>query len=315
MTRTHDQATSPFGTAHDLWRHGLGEWLHDKGLHILLLLIGSLLAARLIAWIAGRIAARLDAGFDNSDAVVRPEAVKHRQAVSAVISGGSVTVLYAVVGAQILGILRIPLGGLVAPAAILGTALGFGAQRVVQDLLSGFFIITERQYGFGDLVALTVAGAAAPAEGTVEDVTLRVTRIRTANGEVYTVPNGQIVITENRSNDWARAVVDIPVPTTADLRKVNTVLAGVRHDAMQDSTLRSLLLDEPTLMGVDRIELDTITIRMVARSLPGKQFDVGFHLRALIVAALVRAGIANSDYEVPNIVGIADPATQVSART
>ena len=104
---------------------------------------------------------------------------------------------------------------LVAPAAVLGAALGFGAQRVVQDLLSGFFVITEKQYGFGDLVALTVAGIAAPAEGTVEDVTLRVTKLRSSDGEVFTIPNGQIVKTMNLSKDWARAVIDIPVPTTA----------------------------------------------------------------------------------------------------
>ncbi|PRC58731.1 mechanosensitive ion channel protein MscS, partial [Mycobacterium sp. ITM-2017-0098] len=84
---------------------------------------------------------------------------------------------------QITDILAIPIGSLVAPAAVIGAALGFGAQRLVQDLLSGFFIIPEKQYGFGDLVALTVSGIALPAEGTVEDVTLRVTKLRSAEGE------------------------------------------------------------------------------------------------------------------------------------
>ena len=102
---------------------------------------------------------------------------------------------------------------------MLGAALGFGAQRIVQDLLSGFFIITEKQYGFGDLVSLTVAGINAPAEGTVEDVTLRVTKLRSTEGEMFTIPNGQIVKTVNLSKDWARAVIDIPVPTSADLNR------------------------------------------------------------------------------------------------
>ena len=95
---------------------------------------------------------------------------------------------------------------------MLGAALGFGAQRLVQDLLSGFFIITEKQYGFGDLVSLTVASINTPAEGTVEDVTLRVTRLRSTEGEMFTIPNGQIVKTVNLSKDWARAVIDIPGP-------------------------------------------------------------------------------------------------------
>ena len=113
---------------------------------------------------------------------------------------------------------------------MLGAALGFGAQRIVQDLLSGFFVITEKQYGFGDLVALTVAGIAAPAEGTVEDVTLRVTKLRSSEGEVFTIPNGQIVKTMNLSKDWARAVIDIPVPTSADLTRVDDVLHGVSDE-------------------------------------------------------------------------------------
>ena len=96
---------------------------------------------------------------------------------------------------------------------MLGAALGFGAQRVVQDLLAGFFIITEKQYGFGDLVSLTVGNIAEPAEGTVEDVTLRVTKLRSTEGEMFTIPNGQIVKSVNLSKDWARAVIDIPVPS------------------------------------------------------------------------------------------------------
>jgi small-conductance mechanosensitive channel len=297
-----------------LLRNDIGEWLLDQGLHIVLLLIGSTLIARLINWTARRIAARLDADFLDGHAVVRPETAKHRRAVSSVISGVSLTVLYSVVAVQVLQVLRIPLGGLVAPATILGTALGFGAQRIVQDLLSGFFVITEKQYGFGDLVALTVTGNVTPAEGTVEDVTLRITRIRTADGEVYIIPNGQIVKSENLSKDWARSVIDIPVPTTADLTRVNSVLVGVSHDAMQDHALRSLLLDAPTLMGVDSIQLDTITIRMVARTLPGKQFDVGFRLRALIVAALTRAGITTPGDDVPIVDGIADADTKTDTK-
>jgi moderate conductance mechanosensitive channel len=158
---------------------------------------------------------------------------------------------------------------------------------VVQDLLSGFFVITEKQYGFGDLVVLTVSGAT-EARGTVEDVTLRVTRLRNTDGEVFSVPNGQIVKTQNLSKDWARAVVDIPLPVGADLARVNDVLKGVARAAMRHDGLPHLLLDEPALMGVESIQRDTVCIRMVARTLPGKQFEVGRDLRALVLAALRR---------------------------
>ena len=187
--------------------------------------------------------------------------------------------------------LGVPTGSLVAPAAVLGVALGFGAQRLVQDVLSGFFVITERQYGYGDVVRLSVPGTGAPVQGTVEDVTLRVTQLRTVNGEVVITPNGQIVQATNLSRDWARAVIDVPVPSTAEVSTVTAILQDVGTAAYADDELRPLLLDAPTVMGVESIEVDTLNIRIVARTLPGKQFEVGRMLRARIADALRTEGI------------------------
>jgi moderate conductance mechanosensitive channel len=272
--------------------HDLSQWLLTKGLHVVLVVLFAVIATRLIRWIAARISKRLTKR-DDHDATVRSETVKHGQAVASVISSVAIALLYVVVAVDVANQLGLPLGSLVAPAAVLGAALGFGAQRIVQDLLSGFFIITEKQYGFGDLVELSVT-AGGSAVGTVEDVTLRVTKLRTSDGEMYTVPNGQIVKALNMSKDWARAVVDVPVHTSADLNHVNVVLGGVAKAAMQNDGLPDLLLDEPSLMGVESIELDTVNLRMVARTLPGKQYEVGRKLRALIVSALRRADIATS---------------------
>ena len=279
---------------HDFWRGGIGEWIITRGLKIALLVIFAILAARFISWTAQKITRRIDADFQETDQLVRTESAKHRQAVASVISWVSIAVLLVVVLVEITDVIAIPVGSLVAPAAVLGAALGFGAQRIVQDLLAGFFVITEKQYGFGDLVKLTVAGIAEPAEGTVEDVTLRVTKLRSTEGEVFTIPNGQIVKTMNLSKDWARAVIDIPVPTSADLTKVDELLHGVSETAMKDESLRKLLLDAPQVMGVESIEVDTVNLRMVARTLPGKQLEVGRRLRLLVVGALVRAGIVTS---------------------
>jgi small-conductance mechanosensitive channel len=272
-----------------LWSSNFGHWVSTKGLHIVLVIAATIIATRVIRHVAGRISRRL-AESDDVDATVQSEAVKHRQAVASVISSVAIAVLYVVVSVDVINTLGLPIGSLVAPAAVLGAALGFGAQRIVQDLLSGFFIITEKQYGFGDLVQLTI-GASNEAVGTVEDVTLRVTKLRTSDGEMFTVPNGQIVKSLNLSKDWARAVVDIPVPASSDLNRVNEVLKGVSEKAMQDEVLPDLLLDQPALMGVESIGVDEITLRMVARTLPGKQFDAGRRLRQLIVAGLRREGI------------------------
>ena len=289
MTTT-EFAARPADQWHAFWHGEIGEWILTRGLSIVLLLIGAVLTARFISWTAKRISSRIDANFQESDALVRSESAKHRQAVASVISYLAIALLAVMVTVQVTDILAIPVSSLVAPAAVLGAALGFGAQRVVQDLLSGFFIITERQYGFGDLVQLTL-GSSNDAMGTVEEVTLRVTKLRTSEGEMYTIPNGQIMKSLNLSKDWARAVIDIPVPASADLAHVNTVLGEVCEAAPEDPGLNELLLDKPKLMGIESIELDTVNLRMVARTLPGKQFEVGRKLRLLVVAALTRAGI------------------------
>ena len=209
---------------HDFWRGEIGEWIITRGLRIVMLLIAAVLAARFVSWVAQRVTQRLDLGFAESDALVRSEATKHRQALASVISWVSIVLIWIIVVYEVIDILPVPVGSLVGPAAVLGAALGFGAQRLVQDLLAGFFIIVERQYGFGDLVELSMIGSPENAAGTVEEVTLRVTKLRSSDGEVFTVPNGNIVKSVNLSKDWARAVVDIPVSTSADLNRVNEVL-------------------------------------------------------------------------------------------
>ena len=290
-TNTTLLATSTAQRWHDFWHGEFGQWIITRGLRVILVVIAAILAVRLVTWIADQVTRQLDEGFVESDALVRSEATKHRQAVASVVQWVAI-VLIAIWGmVQIADVLSFSIKGLVAPATVIGAALGFGAQQVVRDLLSGFFIIVEKQYGFGDLVTLTVVSST-EASGTVENVTLRVTRLRSPNGEVLTIPNGQIVKAVNESKDWARAVVDIPVPTSADLNQVGDVLRKACERALEDPVLRELLLDAPTLMGVESIAVDTVTLRMVARTLPGKQFEAGRQLRVLVVRALAQSGIA-----------------------
>jgi small conductance mechanosensitive channel len=267
------------------------DWLAGRGLEIVLIILGSVLLARFITWVGRRITDRIDARSTGGDVLVRSEAAKHRHSLTQVITWALIVLVYAVAVFYVLDRLGVPVTGLVAPATVLGVGLGFGAQRIVGDVLAGFFLIAERQYGFGDVVSIAVVGGGDPASGTVEDVTLRVTRLRSADGEVVTVPNGQIVKVVNLSRDWARAVVDVPVPTSADVNRVNEVLRAVNREAFADDGLRRLLLDEPSVMGVESIDLEQVNVRVVARTLPGRQFEVGRDLRARIVLAFARAGL------------------------
>ena len=287
---------------HDFWHGEIGQWIIIRGLRVIMLAILAILAVRLVTWVTDQITQQLDERFAESDALVRSEATKHRQAVASVIQWVSI-VLIAIWGiVQIAEVLNFSVRGLVAPATVIGAALGFGAQQVVRDILSGFFIIVEKQYGFGDLVTLTIVSTA-EASGTVENVTLRVTRLRSPNGEVLTIPNGQIIKAVNQSKDWARAVVDIPVSTSADLNRVGEVLRQECERAMDNPVLGELLLDAPTLMGVESIQVDTVTLRMVARTLPGKQFEAGRQLRVLVVRALAKSGIGTAADAKVGVVG------------
>ncbi|TCN55956.1 small conductance mechanosensitive channel [Rhodococcus sp. SMB37] len=286
------------------WTEDLVRWVSLQGASLILWTTGALLAARFVQWLVHRITDHIDGAFTESDAIVRSETLKHRHSVAQVIAWIACVVIYAIAFVSVLRNLGLPVTGIVAPATVIGAAIGFGAQRIVQDLLAGFFIIAEKQYAFGDTVNLTLTGAITT-EGTVEDVTLRVTQLRSNDGEMVTVPNGQIMKATNLSKDWARAVVDVPVPVGADLSRINDILQEVGHATFLDRRMNKLLFDEPSPMGVTRLELDTVTVRMVARTLPGKQFEVGRDLRRRIVSAFARAGIARlpDNHETENSLG------------
>src|SRR5580700_11610289 len=278
-------------------------WARGSGLEIVIIVTGTILLTRLATWLGAKITSRIDATAQETDALVRSEASKHRHALAQVITWATLAVIYCVAAVAIVERFGIPLASLVAPAAVAGVALGFGAQRLVQDILAGCFIITERQYGFGDLIRLWVPSQSDPAIGTVEDVTLRVTTVRTADGEVVITPNGQITQVTNLSRDWARAIVDVPVPVAADVNRVSDLLRQIGEEAYKDPGLRSLLLDPPAVMGVQSLDVDHFQVRLVARTLPGKQFDVGRLLRIRIAAGLRDEGI-----HLPANVDTAEPA-------
>jgi small conductance mechanosensitive channel len=278
-----------FPMATRLWN--VPGWLGSNGLEIVLIVVGAILLTRFTTWFKTVITERIDENDAESDALVRSESTKHRHALAQVLSWTALVIVYCASGVQIATRLGILTSSLVAPAAVVGVALGFGAQRLVQDLLAGFFIIAERQYGFGDLISIAGPGVPAGVIGTVEDVTLRVTKVRTANGEVIFTPNGQIAQVTNLSRDWARVVVDVPVPLTVDIGHVSEILREVGRAAYADKELKPQLLDAPAVMGVQSIEVDQVRVRIVARTLPGRQFIVGLALRGRITAALRREGI------------------------
>ena len=266
---------------------GILRWLSNEGLEVVLLVLGAALLTRVIGKIARMWTGRIDA--KNADKELWSEESKHLPSLIQVLSYVAVAVLYVLFGIQILLRFGVNLVALVAPATVLGAALGFGAQKVVQDFLAGFFVLAERQYGYGDIVELTTATGVAA--GTIEDVTLRVTRLRTLDGEAVIVPNGQIVTAVNQSQDWARAIIDVPVPNNADMDKAHEVLAEVCRDIVDDDRVGEYVLDEPSVMGVQSIKLEQTIIRLLARTKPGMQWEVGRRMRAVILRRFRQEGI------------------------
>jgi small conductance mechanosensitive channel len=266
-------------------------WARSRGLEIVIFVTGAIVLSRVARWIGTGVTRRIERTHTGGAGLVRSESAKHNHVVAQVTMWVVTVLLYCTAAVLTVQRLGVPITGLVAPAAVVAVALGFGAQRLVQDLLAGVFIIVEHQYGFGDTIRIAALGSAEGVSGTVEEVTLRITRLRTVTGEVVIVSNGQIKQVTNQSRDWARTVVDVPVPTSTDVKQVREILGEVGEAACKDDILGPLLLDPPTVLGVESLELDTLHVRIVARTLPGKQFTVGRELRARVAVALQAAGI------------------------
>jgi small conductance mechanosensitive channel len=188
-----------------------------------------------------------------------------------------------------LGQIGLDVGPLVAGAGIVGVALGFGAQSLVRDFLSGIFILLEDQYGVGDIVDL--GEGQNPIVGTVEGVTLRITRLRDVQGTVWYVPNGEIRSVGNKSHQWARSLIDIGVAYDTDIDHAIKVIKHVADELWRDPRWSDLILEEPEVWGVEEFGPSEILIRLVVKTEPAKQFDVNRELRARIKKAFDDEGI------------------------
>jgi small-conductance mechanosensitive channel len=196
----------------------------------------------------------------------------------------SVTIL-SIATVVILGDLGINLAPLLASAGVVGIAIGFGAQSMVRDYLAGIFMLVEDQYGVGDVITI------GDATGTVENVTLRLTKLRDVSGIVWHIRNGAIEQVGNESQGWARAVIDFPVPYEVDLAEIQSLLTDATAALWDDPVWRVVLLDPPEVWGAQEISSSEVTVRIVAKTAPLRQWEVERELRARVKAAIDAAGI------------------------
>ena len=244
---------------------------------------------------AGSQAAIEGAAAQAEVALVDERRKQRVQALGAILRSAASVTIFAIAGFAILGDLGINLAPLLASAGVVGVAIGFGAQSLVKDYLSGIFMLIEDQYGVGDVI--TVGSAT----GTVETVTLRMTRMRDVNGIVWHIRNGTIDTVGNESQGWARAVIDFPVPFDSDLAITRNLLSRTGDRLWNEPAWRSALLEAPEVWGAQSITKDEVTMRIVVKTAPLRQWEVERELRARVKRALKDAGIMPAPVPPPTL--------------
>lgn len=280
----------------------LADWLVSRPLSILIIL----LVATVASWLTRRYFSRVvhnviakrgefaaqqieRAGVPDAsplgtyDTALRSEA--RASSITAVVASTATVVIWVVAFLLILGVIGIDLGPFLATAGIAGIALGFGAQSLVKDCISGLFMLLEDQYGIGDVVDL------GEAVGTVEQVTLRTTVLRGIDGTVWHVPNGEVVRVGNRSQLWSMAVIDVSVAYDADLERATEIIASTADAVCADEEWADRVLEPPTVLGVEELGLDGVTIRLTIKTAPGAQWALQRVLRKRLKDALDAQGI------------------------
>jgi moderate conductance mechanosensitive channel len=264
---------------------------------VLLILVVAWVANRLVRRAIGRMVASMSE--DRGLAALRPPSalartgeipslrrVQRAETVGALLKSVASFSIWSLAGLMALGTLGLDLGPLIAGAGIVGVAVGFGSQNLVRDFISGIFMLMEDQYGVGDVVD------AGPATGTVEGVGLRTTRLRDVSGTLWHIPNGEIRRVGNRSQGWARALVDVEVAYSTDLEAATRTIERVAHELYVDEQWAPKLLEQPEVWGVEELGPDGIRVRLVAKTRPLEQWNVARELRARLKVAFDQAGIA-----------------------
>jgi moderate conductance mechanosensitive channel len=195
-------------------------------------------------------------------------------------------IIVAVILTMMLSEVGLDIGPIIASAGIVGVALGFGSQTLVKDFLSGIFMIFEDQYGVGDVVDV-----GDDLSGTVEAVSLRVTRLRDTNGTVWYVRNGELLRVGNMSQNWARTVLDVQVSAREDLSHVRTVLSDLIDDLWKDDEFDGVIIEQPEIWGIEAITPDAITLRVTLKTAPMEQWRVARVLRERIKSRFDHEGI------------------------
>jgi len=263
-------------TVQDAW----DLWIIQTVAQIVLVLVIAFILTRLLRRITTKV------GNKVSQETTPIRALQRTETLTRVLSSAGIVVIWVMGAFYILGAVGANLAPLLASVGIIGLAVGFGAQNLVRDVVNGFFILLEDQYGVGDIIEVNQI-----ASGKVETLTLRVTGMRALDGTMHFIANGEITHIANRSKDWARAVIDVGVAYKENSDKVRSTLERVALSSKEDDALGRAMYAAPEILGVEMLGEYEVTWRLMVDTKPGKQWEVGRALRERIKAAFDEDGI------------------------
>jgi moderate conductance mechanosensitive channel len=267
------------------------------GLRLAVVLVAAILLTRLVRRAVARVENKV------SEQTTPMRALQRTQTLTKVVSSTGIVIIWSLGAVYVLQELDFNIGPLLAGAGIVGLAIGFGAQSLVKDIVTGFFILLEDQYGVGDNVLINQVAA-----GKVEQLTLRVTGLRDLDGTKHYIANGDITYVANRSKDWARAVIDVRVAYREDHGRVREVLDRVAEEAKADAELGRKLYSVPQVLGVEALGDYEVIWRVIAETKPSRQWEVAREMRERITVAFDEAGIEIPQATRVVAAGAADPS-------
>ena len=234
-----------------------------------------------------------------------PSSLRSQQirTLSSVIYSIGLFVILFIAAMQILALLGVNMGPLLASAGVAGIAIGFGAQTLVKDFINGFFILAENQYDIGDTVK--IAGV----QGVVENMTLRKTVLRDADGTVHTVPSSDIQVVSNLTRGWTQVNLQVSVAYAVDSDKVMGLLKQVGDDLAHDPAFAGMIVATPEVPGVDKVSGNSVEYLMTVKTAPGSQYAVKRELQRRIKAAFEKNGIEPGDPSRVIVAGISKPSS------
>jgi small-conductance mechanosensitive channel len=261
-------------------------WLVHTGVTIVAICLFAFVITKVVTYVARRRSRRIEARRRKITDVRTATVGAHEQAL---IGAFRWAINFSVVFVAVIWVLielNLPASALVPLASVVGAGLGFGAQQIVGDVLAGIFILSERQFGVGDLIRVGPLMGVGWVEGHVEEMTLRVTKVRTFDGDLVTIANGELRQSVNASRDWARVLVRVPLGRDVDFDAVGERIDQAGLALANDPVWAAVVLEAPKVSGLDELAADNVQLRVVGRTLPAQQWKVARELRRRIAMVL-----------------------------